>query len=100
MKKRKSKLDTISNLISFFYLVIDRWERDFDRQTVIGTLCLLFVSRNGCFEDELFAILKLTNYVTWSLFFTHLRSFVLNRSGLLSFANEEIRKAVRARYFR
>jgi tetratricopeptide (TPR) repeat protein len=82
---------------------IDQWEIDFatpEYPNFIKDLFgCLYASRGGLLESELSSLLRVSQQSTWSSLLDA-TSFVLrNQAGLLYFANEHIKTAIRTKFF-
>jgi tetratricopeptide (TPR) repeat protein len=86
---------------SFFALVLEGLEKlftgDGGANFAADTFALLEVSRAGLSEAEILAITG-ANPLHWSRLYSALSGHVQNQKGLVSFAHDFIREAVRQRY--
>ncbi|XP_071080697.1 nephrocystin-3-like [Haliotis cracherodii] len=96
---RRSDVDGVGEL---FQEYLSRLERDYNVQDYKGNLVqqvmmALMVSHEGLSENELMEILHIPNHV-WSPLYFAMETYILDRSGVLGFAFEELRDAVSSRY--
>ncbi|WP_321508186.1 tetratricopeptide repeat protein [uncultured Methanoregula sp.] len=88
-----------------FCLILERWEKDFNRdrpELVQDVMKLIWASRRGLSEPEL---LDMTGRdgnpmpgAFWSPLSLSMEKALINRSGLLGFFHDYLKKAVEARY--
>jgi hypothetical protein len=87
------------NIPDLFKLVLDRLEKTNigKKEFVRDTFSLLYVSQNGLSEGE---ILSLTGNkpLCWSQLFNGMASHLIIRGGMVTFAHNFIREAVKSRY--
>jgi len=87
--------------------ILERYEEDYEREKeqegmVRRAMSLIWASRRGLFEKELLELLgtkgKELPHVYWSPLFLAAEESLVNRSGLLTFFHNYMRKAVEDRY--
>ncbi|MBN1460153.1 MAG: hypothetical protein JXA57_11500 [Armatimonadetes bacterium] len=95
------------DMASLYYRVLGRWEEDYDGERtglVCRTLTLLWSSRKGLSEGELYDLLTMTGEgqapsdPAWSKLLLALRSVVVEHAGVLRLPREELKQAIRQRY--
>jgi tetratricopeptide (TPR) repeat protein len=94
-----------NNLDDLYNLVLERFEQDYDRDRphmTRDTLALLAVSDEGLSESELRDLLgdglSPLPRASWEPLYLALRSSIVTRDGLLGYAQDHFRSAVRTRY--
>jgi nephrocystin-3 len=104
-----TKIDTdlqASNTSQLYEIVLQRLEQDFDRNVVKNFMILLSASRRGLMlTSELGVILsgkkfKVSEDAWTSFFIAADESLLADCSGLILFANQDVRAAVERRYLR
>jgi telomerase protein component 1 len=89
--------DTITLL---FTQVLERLEREFDRELVRTVLAALAAARRGLSERELHGLVgSLPGAGDFFPVLRQLRPYLLSRGGLLDFYHRDLLRAVRQRYF-
>jgi tetratricopeptide (TPR) repeat protein len=89
-----------SDEIALFDLVLERWERDYEKERpgLVGeALSLLWAARRGLAESDLLELMNVPP-AQWSPLFFALDDALVSRSGLLGFFHDFLRQAVEQRY--
>lgn len=85
-------------------LILERYEQDYDagRSLVSNTFSLLWASRRGLLETELLTLLggkeSPLPHALWAPLLIAAEHSLIDRSGLLTFGNDDFRQAVEHRY--
>ena len=95
------------NIPALINLVFERIEHDLSGLIVAGAqqsenivgicLSLIYCSRRGLLESEISEMLSLSP-LDWTRVYLALKEFLVNKSGVLTFGHEFVRKTIAARY--
>ena len=104
LDERLSEYLVAQDIPALLQYVISRWQRDYEKDCpglVSKTLGLIYAARRGLSEAELLQLLspednKQLPAAIWAPFRAALEQFLVDRSGILNFAHDYLRMAVKS----
>jgi tetratricopeptide (TPR) repeat protein len=106
LTRRINELLSAPDIPWLYGLILDRWQRDYERDRpalVRDALTLLSAARFGLTERELLDMLGTGGnplpQASWSPLYLAAKPVLSNRNGLLGFAHDYVRSAVQQRFF-
>ncbi len=109
VENRAAQYLNSSDLSGLFDRILTRWEEDFGAELVRHSLSLIACARFGLSETEVLDLLGKNNAegeheplprLHWTPLYLAAENALAQRSGLLTFGHDYLRKAVESRYFK
>lgn len=86
-----------SDTDSFYQIILEHYENEYDSKLVRQTLSLIVSSRYGLSEAELLGIIKCPQ-LYWSQFFCCFSKYLITKNSLISVSNQFVCNAIKKRY--
>jgi nephrocystin-3 len=104
LESRISRVLSAKNTSTLYEIVLERLEKDYDPQNkgiVRHFVSLVWAARRGIPLDALGRLLEKRGIMgqQWSALFVVMEDFLSTTSGLMSFTNDDIKLAIKNRYF-